>query len=381
MVTPTALRKQNVQHQHQSHPLVTSTSDRSIKRVQPSPLRMYLDKILLSRGYSIKKISSIESNYRSRPTSFQKVSYGTKMAQAVKDNTDDLVSYIKAGISPNPYDSKKHSFLVHTVCNNENYNALRVMLQYGGSEVVQCIDTFGRTPLHCVCWNLSNGFTIDRMNAVKEILRYDSLMINIVDCSSTDPFNLIPDDQLSEWQSFIDENMNDLWPAIDDQGSTVCSQSMKIVVVETRRHEGHDDDSSCVPTRRKPTPLTKPLAKMLSSGRMTVEELNLYNYDDQRTDNEVDTTTTAAFDNTSDDQNTSTEYFAPTSPTRTLSTSTSNSDILDSINSLIESMSNSMSQVLSESFGYDLDSESTNDDDDYEDDENIYGYNEYENDM
>jgi ankyrin repeat protein len=229
---------------------------------QKSRLQTFVDQLLHSRGFSTNRISGLLSSYRLIPTVYQKACYGKHIAHIVraKENVNDLTSLLAVGISPNPYDYKTREFLIHTVCNNGNYAALQVMLEYGGSEIVHCIDALHRTPLHSVCMNSKRSISSEQFKIVKDLLICDPLMINIPDCWGCVPLLDVPEEQYSDWMRFFDANKDEIWPLTSN----------------TLPNRFSENNHICLPQE-----LTLEVAEMLSSGRLTTREIYLFQYDEE----------------------------------------------------------------------------------------------------
>jgi hypothetical protein len=232
------------------------------------PLQKLVDKLVISQGFSNKVSSKPTSPYISNPTDFQKSSYGSAVTAALHSNLTMLRALFEAGVSPNPYDTASRHFLVHTVCNNVNVAALKLMIQYGGPEIVQCIDTYGRTPLHNVCWNIDMTATDDRLEIVKILLQCDPQMLYIKDCRGSEALSYIPECQYSQWMSFFTDIKSDIWYS----SKSIVGKDMLTSVVQH-------------PTKIIPGDI----ASMLASGRMDPDEVKILQYENILNQNDNDT--------------------------------------------------------------------------------------------
>jgi hypothetical protein len=104
-------------------------------------------------GYSVEQYFSLHTSYSNQPTVYQKASYGQPLLEIVSSDDVDMVwQLLSIGLSPNPYDDVSTGmYLVHMECVKYQHKLLNVMIEYGGSDVIQVVDNYGCTPLHAVC--------------------------------------------------------------------------------------------------------------------------------------------------------------------------------------------------------------------------------------
>jgi Ankyrin repeats (many copies) len=228
-----------------------------------SLLQQFIDQLVITQGFSIERDSDILSSYKLNPTRIQIASYGSAVTAAVEKNTSKLQSLFEAGIAFNPYDPASKEFLVHTACTNGNLAVLKLMIQFGGAEITQCIDSFGRTPLHNVCWNGEKIVSDDRLEMVKVLLMCNPNMIYVKDCNGAEPFSYVSENQHKDFMSYLNENKHIIWT--------------------NRRNEAEV-------IRSVPIIQTIEIVEMLASGRMDPTEVELLQYDEQCYDSENSST-------------------------------------------------------------------------------------------
>jgi Ankyrin repeats (3 copies) len=185
------------------------------------------------------------STYSSNPTRFQIICFGSAVNNAVQNNTNKLQTLFDYGLSPNPYDIDGRQFLAHIVATNGNLDAMKLMIEFGGSDIARCLDGFGRTPLHCLCWNFETIPLQVSLEMAKILLQCDPQMIHRKDCSDREPFSYVPRSQHSQWMSFLNTIKPIIWPS-----------------------KSPDCSSNIPPIRQPKRNPTVEIVKMLSSGRM-----------------------------------------------------------------------------------------------------------------
>jgi hypothetical protein len=244
---------------------LTSTN---MRRSQQSKLQNCIEELLVPRNAADTTGSawrnSTQSSYDCNPTRYQIACFGSVVTDAVQNNTNKLQSLFEGGVSPNPYDTKSRRFLVHIVCATVNVQALKLMIDFGGSKIVHCLDQFGRTPLHQLCWNNDEIISGNRLEMVKLLLQCHPQMLSVRDISGREPFSYVPKRQHSQWISFLNENKQ----IFSETTSKACE---------------HFE-----PKRTTPPILTVEIAQMVVSGRMELSEIQLFHYNESLLDEIVD---------------------------------------------------------------------------------------------
>jgi Ankyrin repeats (many copies) len=232
----------------------------SSKSEQPSYLQKFIDKLSIPQDVS-NYINVSIVRYTSNPTRYQIACFGSAVTKAVQASTHTLQSLFEAGITPNSYDIDSQEFLIHSVCANANINALKLMIEFGGSKITQCLDRFGRTPLHFVCWNNEKTISHDRMEMARLLLQCDPQMLYVKDFSGREPFCYVQENQCHQWMSIFMSIKH-----INTSNGEVCCHNIEPIRVSARK-------------------LTVEIAQMLSSGRMEISEVDQLHYDDSLHDN------------------------------------------------------------------------------------------------
>jgi len=165
----------------------------------------YLQKLLVSRGYSTKHYCSLEGGYYCRPTALQCASYGIRVVSAVRTSNVELIdALLSAGLSRNPCNKFGESIL-HMVCRRGEHGLLKVLLDHGST--IQVSDDFGRTPLHDACWTAKPCF-----KSVEMLLQRDLRLLHIVDCRGSPPLEYVKKESWSAWIDFFERNKEVFWP-------------------------------------------------------------------------------------------------------------------------------------------------------------------------
>lgn len=177
------------------------------KQVSKSPIspHAYLQKLLVSRGYSTTHYCSLEGGYYCRPTPLQCASYGLSVVQGVRtSNVPLFTALLSAGLSRNPCNKFGESIL-HSICRRGDYNLLKLFLDNGSC--VQISDDFGRTPLHDACWTAKPCF-----KSIQMLLARDLRLLHIVDCRGSPPLEYVKKESWAGWIEFLDANKEIYWP-------------------------------------------------------------------------------------------------------------------------------------------------------------------------
>lgn len=217
----------------------------------------YLDAILLSRGYSNRRVHALLTGYHNKPSPLQKASHSSYLVQLIRErNLMELELILSSGISPNPCNAHGES-LLHMVCRRGDHELLKLFLHCGAS--VQVSDDYGRTPLHDAFWASSPSF-----ETVRLILEQDSYLLNVMDSRGALPLSYVSRDQWKMWIDFFESHKDLFWPErrTEQEPPAVASQA----------------PNSC-PLPNPLNALNIQLTEMVASGRMKVSEAHLLMYD------------------------------------------------------------------------------------------------------
>lgn len=177
------------------------------KEVAKSPIspHAYLQKLLISRGYSTTHYCSLEGGYYCRPTPLQCASYGLSVVQAVRtSNVQLFAGLLSAGLSRNPCNKFGESIL-HMVCRRGEYALLKLLIDNGST--IQVSDDFGRTPLHDACWTAKPCF-----QSIEMLLERDLRLLHIVDCRGSPPLEYVKKESWGSWIDFFEQKKEIYWP-------------------------------------------------------------------------------------------------------------------------------------------------------------------------
>lgn len=197
----------------------------------------YLQKLLVSRGYSTKHYCSLEGGYYCRPTPLQCASYGIRVVSAVRTSNVELIdALLSAGLSSNPCNKFGESIL-HMVCRRGEHALLKVLLDHGST--IQVSDDFGRTPLHDACWTAKPCF-----KSVEMLLERDLRLLHIVDCRGSPPLEYVKKESWSAWVDFFERKKEVYWP---QRNSEEESEELPPELVNVPPHSRPvPDPSECV---------------------------------------------------------------------------------------------------------------------------------------
>lgn len=227
-------------------PLVASSIPQPVSDYQGSPQR-YLEKILVERGYPIQRTSSKDAGYHKVATPLQLASFGTEVVRAANSsNIPHLSSLLKMGLSPNPTNNFGDDVL-HQVCKRSNFDVFACLVQHGAD--LQVADSFGRTPLHHVAWSAS---FCER--TAKMLMDVDLNQLFIQDQRNLCPLDYVRTGDWPLWLDFLKRVKDVYWPV----GGPVVPRTA------LPRDKPRPPD---------PTLLSVDLAKLLSSGDKTPEEI------------------------------------------------------------------------------------------------------------
>ena len=179
----------------------------SLPKHEISPFA-YLGSTVLSRGYSNKTFSALETAYFNHPTAYQRASFGSNFLDAVRfGNIHTLRKCLLAGLSPNASNAHGESIL-HTACRSSQAACFRLLMTFGAK--VQVCDSSGRTTLHAACWCEDPSFEI-----IEAILDVDTRMLFIADSRGSTPLEYIPRENWTRFTKFLMSKKDKYWPDRD----------------------------------------------------------------------------------------------------------------------------------------------------------------------
>ena len=143
--------------------------------------------------------------YYSIPSPLQKASFGNAVVNCVRSgDTKSLEKLLFQGLSPNPCNEFGDS-LLNMICKRGDEKMFNSLLCCGAT--IEVIDSFGRTPLHHVCWCKESNFYI-----VEKILRADPSMIIAKDSHGLTPLEYVTEEKWSDWVDFLIQKGDTFWP-------------------------------------------------------------------------------------------------------------------------------------------------------------------------
>jgi hypothetical protein len=283
-----------------------------------------VDAILQSRGYSTTKYNALQTSYYNRPTPYQQLCYDAYVLKLVKQTEHDptktsrsnfhaLKQLFQAGMSSNPCNAHGES-LLHTICrlgtgndqtlsstttsvttpSSWSYELLQLMISIGKCDVSNCVDDYGRTPLHDACW--CNSICYDTISL---LLQQDPTLILLQDCRGATPLSYIPVQHHTTFIEFISQYKDQFFP---DIRTNIGNGSHKDVVFPSKLVRD--------PPHGRPVPdpknaLSPDVARMVVSGRITPQELTfllLQDHDDDDNDDDDDEESESSYDDDDDDE-------------------------------------------------------------------------------
>ena len=143
--------------------------------------------------------------YFSVPSPLQKASFGTAVLNCVKSgDTNKLERLVKQGLSPNPCNAFGDS-LLDLICKRGDDELFKILLSCGAT--IHVVDSFGRTPLHHLCWCKDSPFKL-----VEKILDIDPTMILAKDLQGLTPLEYVSCEKWPDWVEFFLANGDKFWP-------------------------------------------------------------------------------------------------------------------------------------------------------------------------
>ena len=253
------------------------------------------------------KYNALQTSYYNSPTTYQQVCYDTYLLKLAKQHPaepderrrslQDLTQLFLAGISSNPCNTHGES-LLHTVCRlghhgpsadtwprgtgtavppeSWSYELLQMMISVGKVDVSNCVDDYGRTPLHDACWCHSICY-----DTIALLLQQDPTLILLQDCRGATPLSYIPPQHHTTFIEFIAGRKDEFFPDIRRSGPQQRpSPLFPSQLVQEPPHSRPVPD----PTNA----LTPDVARMVVSGRITPQELSILLLQDGDDDDDDD---------------------------------------------------------------------------------------------
>jgi Ankyrin repeats (3 copies) len=252
--------------------------------------QQYLDAMIRSRGYSTIRYKALECGYYYRPSELQQASYDPYIIRVVKQNRgNELRQLLQGGMSPNPCNTYGES-LLHTICRCGNAALLQIMLD--AQSDIEVVDDYGRTPLHDACWSakedifpviellLSGGVnpsnSRENPNSTNCVGRGPA-MFYLADCRGSVPLQYVARDHWGEWIQWLEAHKDIYWPR---RNRVTEGEVIPPPLTQLPPHSR----AAYIPTN----PLSPALAKMLVSGRMSPEEVEVLRYELQENEEDED---------------------------------------------------------------------------------------------
>ena len=209
--------------------------------------------MILSRGYSAIKYSTLSSAYYNKPTPLQLASHGIFIADMILYGDMEAVQEIlQLGLSPNACNMHGES-IVHSVCRRSDIQMLDVLLQAGCD--IQVSDDNGRTPLHDACWAPEPNFAL-----IEKLLERDKNMLYMMDSRGHLPLSHTRKHHWSGWLQFLQSKKDDYWPRV---GASSCSMNESALALL---------EPNSRPVRDPSVTLTLSLTKMVAGGKLKPKE-------------------------------------------------------------------------------------------------------------
>jgi hypothetical protein len=192
------------------------------------------------------------------------------------------------GLSSNPCNVHGES-LLHTICrigntntktssasltdnnnnnNNNNtkslsYEILQIMIEFGHCDITNCVDDYGRTPLHDACWSIHPCWDI-----LSYLIQTDPTLLVLQDSHSATPFSYIPKQNMNMYIEFISHYKDVFFP---DLTGTNSKNNHPPKLPSQLVHQLPNSR----PVKDPINPLSYSIARMVASGKITPLELSI----------------------------------------------------------------------------------------------------------
>ena len=165
----------------------------------------YVDALVYARGYSTVRHAVLDSAYYNRPTSLQQASFRSHVLDVVRrGDAKALKELVACGLSSNPANAYGDS-IAHNVCRVGRSRLLQVLLDAGGTPVIQQADENGCTPLHKSC-------AANSLECFELIVERDLRLLYMGDRLNRLPLECVPEAAWSEWISLLQAKQDEYWP-------------------------------------------------------------------------------------------------------------------------------------------------------------------------
>ena len=178
------------------------------------------------------------------------------------------------------HDNDDPSLLSSTSSSSWSYELLQLMISIGQCDVSNCVDDYGRTPLHDACW--CHNICYD---TIALLLQQDPTLILLQDCRGATPLSYVPIQHHTTFIEFISRYKDQFFPeilGIGDSHDEIIFPSQLVRESPNRR-----------PVPDPSNALSPDVARMVVSGRITPQELtflllqdNIDDDDDEDDDSE-----------------------------------------------------------------------------------------------
>lgn len=238
---------------------LTNSSSRYQQLTEPETPQIFLDRQLVSRGYSTKRHDSASCGYFNKPTALQIASYDVKLVNLVRNRRlSEIEAMLKAGISANPCNKQGES-LIHMIARRGDFEMLNLFKKYGCRFNIS--DTLGRTPLHDAMWASQPAF-----ETVELLLKEDIDMLFMNDSRQNTPLAYARKEHWKQWIEFFEGKKDLFWPL--REANSVQPESTIL----------RSPPNSC-PIANPKHALTPELAQLVASGSMEPEEALLLRHE------------------------------------------------------------------------------------------------------
>ena len=164
-----------------------------------------------------------------------------------------------------------------------SYELLQLMTSMGKCDVSNCVDDYGRTPLHDACW--CNSICYD---TIALLLQQDPTLILLQDCRGATPLSYIPSQHHTTFIEFISQYKDQFFPDRTRSKCGPCDPHTDCAVSTP-----FPSPRVLEPPHSRPVPdpknaLSLDVARMVVSGRITPQELSILLLQDDDFDDDDD---------------------------------------------------------------------------------------------
>ena len=164
----------------------------------------FLLRILDSRGYCTDMISSMESQYRRKPTLKEMEDYDNDILTAIRLSDLNKLKLMKEDGRTLTACNRYGESIVHMACRRSDFNIVEYVLD---NIEEQClIDDYGRTPLHDACWRSEPRFDI-----VTLLLDKNINLLRFQDVRGSNPLNYVREEHWLQWCAYFFHQKEKYW--------------------------------------------------------------------------------------------------------------------------------------------------------------------------